>query len=214
MMRRILFIAAYATVSLLLGCNRTPETLKPEAYVNWISSADNGYVKERKIGSAALTVRYLPAYYLAYKEFQNSSNENPSFDSLYNAYRCSLSFQLILSADKSDRTYGNLKYYGLQSADEFPQRANDLNFGAGEYFSIEYDGKIYRPVMHVFEGFDNLNNSLSFVMVFELPEYNCGNPAGKMKNIRFSFNDSLWNLGMNHFEFQRAVFESKPKLKI
>lgn len=205
----ILFVAV-VTVS----CNRTPESLTANEYSTWISSEERGFVKQKKVKTVTMTARYLPAQFLAYRDFSNENNSGSSYDSIYNFYRCGLTFQFSLQADKLDEEYGNLKYYDIRSEEELMGRVRFLSFSTTDFFEAQWNNETFYPVLGAFEGFDELENRLTFTAVFQIADFNCGNPPENFDNVTFTFEDPLWGMGINHFVFQKPVFDNKPKLQL
>src|SRR5687768_5747592 len=100
---------------------QNPKELSPEKYVQWISSEDHGCIKSKNVKNVSIQVRYMPAEYLAYKEFSAPGN-TISFDSVFSSYRCGLAFQVTLSADEADAVYSSLMYYGVASQEDIQAR--------------------------------------------------------------------------------------------
>jgi hypothetical protein len=207
-------IIILSLIACTTGCNTTPESLNGADYVGWISSEKKGFVKTKKVNTVTITSRYMPAAFLAYREFMNGDYPDKLYDSIYNSYKCSVTFQFTMHADRKDKSYGNLKYYNIASQEELAGRVRFLNFSAAEFFLVEWNGAKYYPVLSVFEGFDELENKLSFSLVFQIPGFNCSAPPDNFDNVNFVFDDPLWGLGTNNFLFQNAVFQNKPKLSI
>jgi hypothetical protein len=193
------------------SCAKKPESLKANDYAKWISVAEHGFVKEKKVGAILMTVRFLPADYLAYREFVESSNDSVSFDSLYNSYRCGMTFHFFLSAPKDDVTYANLKYFGEFSEQAMMDRNRALSFSSGVFFTIKHKGIDYKPVINIFEA-DDLDNKLRFTLAFQIPEFDCSSPGPQFEDIDFLFEGGTWEVGVNHFLFSRSVFTDKPKM--
>jgi hypothetical protein len=143
-----------------------------------------------------------------------NANATVSFDSIYNEYRCGLTFQFSLQAEKSSMLYGNLKYYDIHSPEDLAIRTRLLSFSADEMFAVNCNSNAYLPAMIVFDGFNEIENKITFTMVFQIEEYGCGAMSPTFSNIIFTFDDLVWGLGKNHLQFDKSVFENKPKLDI
>lgn len=206
---RILYI--FAVVAFLPSCNSTPDSLNPEQYLSWVSSNKRAFNKTNRIKNVDIKMRYLPADYLAYKEFITSDSGN--YDSLRKSYQCGITFQLSIQADKTDRTYSNLMYYNVSSPEEMMVRTRYLNFSINDFISAEHNKIKYEPVLSHFEGYDALGNRLNFQVVFIIPEYNCGLPGQDFNNVIVTLDDPFWDLGTNKFEFENKVLLSLPKMK-
>jgi hypothetical protein len=171
-------------VLLTLACSSTPETLSADRYAKWVSSEDREFNKSKEVKNIELKARYLPAEYLAYREYMGS--DSIPFDSLLKSYQCGLTFQLTLQADKADKVYGNLQYYGVRGQEDLTERIRFLSFGAENFIHAQHNGETYTPVLTHFEGFDPISNRVSFQVVFIIPEYNCGNAKDSFQNLIIS----------------------------
>ncbi|WP_160143456.1 hypothetical protein [Chryseolinea soli] len=194
----------------LQGCTK-PESLEPAKYLPWIAAEDNGLVRTKAVNHVTMRARFLPADYLAYREFMNS--DNVSFDTVRKSYACGLSFQVSLQADKSDKVYGNLIQYGLQGDRDFLNRSTVLSFDIQNFISLKYKSKTILPVLSQYEGYNAIANSLSFQVVFQLQDYGCGDVTKDFDDVTLVFEDPYWNLGVNQFLFQKNSLTSIPKLK-
>ncbi|MBT1705602.1 hypothetical protein [Chryseosolibacter indicus] len=204
----LLFIVAI----LILSCNnKRPASLGAESYLRWISSTESNFVKVKTINNFNIQVKYLPSQYLAYREFMNS--DSLSYDSLLKSYACGLSFQILLHADKNDKHYYNLQYYGLTSEEELAARIRYLSFGIENFISIKHNENLYLPILSNFEGFDFIGNRLSFQVVFVIPEYNCGR-GSTLNDLILSFEDPYWSTGKSNFEFKGVDILRAPQLDL
>jgi hypothetical protein len=110
--------------------------------------------------------------------------------------------------------YGNLLYYGVPDADALTQRTRYLNFNVSEFVTLTYGDQVYEPVLSNFEGYNSIGNKINFIVVFELPEYNCGSFKDDSQNeLRLTFKDPYWDLGVNHFTFEKKYILTVPNLK-
>jgi hypothetical protein len=123
-----------------------------------------------------------------------------------------LTFQITLSADKADPTYGNLMYYNVPSQEELSARIRYLSFSIHEFISLKLGEKTFEPVLSNFEGFDQLGNKVSFQIAFIVPTYNCGNVNQDFNDITITLDDPFWDLGTNNFQFEKETFTEIPKL--
>lgn len=193
------------------GCNPERE-LSPEKYVRWVQDTENGLIKTKRLKGLQLEARYLPAPYLAYREFK-SLNETVAFDSLLSAYTCGLAFQFTLSASLQDREYGNLMYYETTSQEDLMARQRYLSFSGQEFIHLEYNGQTLLPALVQFEGYDALTNSLRFQASFESPMQSCGGKDSTLASLTFVFDDPFWNSGTTRFLWEENVLEKIPQLK-
>jgi hypothetical protein len=206
--RTIVFVIALLT----FGCNRAPEKLSIQDYSSWLSDEENGIYKSRQINGVTIDARFLPAELQAYKEYK--ANALAYYDSILQSYTCGLTFQIELYAEKSDKVYGNLLYYGVADEHALNDRTRYLNFNAAEFITLTYGDKVYEPVLSNFEGYNSIGNKINFIVVFELSEYMCGVFKSDSQNeIKLTFKDPYWDLGINHFEFEKKDILLVPKLK-
>lgn len=206
------FLQLGILLTVVLGCSQSQKSLDPDSYIKWIKHADIELSKHRRINGIDIRARYLPGEFLAYKEYLSS--DSFSYDSLLNAYQCSLSFEVQLQADKADPLYGNLMYHNVTSAELFNQRNRFLNFEIQEFISLTCREVEYDPVLSHFEGYDPLGNAMRFRVVFVIPTYNCGNVLPQFGNMTLTFIDPYWKMGTVNFEFEKNSILSLPKLKL
>jgi len=192
------------------ACTFTPDKLSIDEYRQWISDEDHGLFKSRQINGVSINARFLPAELQAYREY----NANVSkYDSILKLYICGLTFQIELQADKNDKSYGSLLYYNVMNEQELSQRVQYLNFNTAEFISLKYNEHMYNPVLANFEGYDALANRMRFVIVFDIPEYICGKFQSNSKDeLQLTYSDPVWNLGVNHFVFEKKDILTIPKL--
>jgi hypothetical protein len=206
---RIRFIVVFL---LLAACGASSRKLEIQQYEAWLLDVDNGLIKSKVISNVNITAKFLPANYLAYKEYRSSVDTD--YDSILKAYQCGLTFEVVLQADKADKIYGNLLYYGVPDADALTQRTRYLNFNISEFISLTYGDQVYEPVLSNFEGYNSIGNKINFIVVFELPEFNCGTfKEGSQNELMLTYKDPYWDLGVNHFVFEKKYILNVPKLK-
>ncbi|HYF68643.1 MAG TPA: hypothetical protein VD884_10925 [Ohtaekwangia sp.] len=193
------------------SCSQKPKALRPNEYLKWVAAEENGLVITKVINAVTLNARYLPADYLAYHEFKNSTAD--SFDSLVASYNCGLTFQFNIYADKTNKNYSNLMYYGLRNEQELSARTRILSFNISDFIMLEHDDKIYYPELSQFEGYDAIRNRLSFQMVFSVDEFDCGLDLSSFQDVTLIFEDPYWDVGVNYFEFEKNSFTGLPKIK-
>lgn len=208
------FIALLALigVAFIQSCSR-PENLPVERYRTWIANEENGLLKTKTVRNVRIMARYLPAEWLAYREFMNRPlGDTTSYDSIFSSYRCGMVFQVTLDADKNDKRYGSLFYYNLTSNNEVMTRTRALSFDIESFISAEYKDAGYYPVLSNFDGYDQLRNSVSFEVSFVIPDYQCGSTVPDFQDVKLSFFDPVWDLGTNHFNFDGESLSSVPSL--
>ena len=204
-------VFCFFMVALFCGCQSSDKELSPEKYTKWIFSKDHGLIKEKSVSNVKISVRFLPSQYLAYREYINTEKSKP-FDSIWVAYKCGLTFQVTLEAEKNDARYGNLMYYNISSQPELTARTQYLSFKIQEFIFLSRDETTIEPVLSNFEGFDQLGNKLSFQVSFILPDYQCGQKNNNFKDFALVFDDPFLDLGTNQFAFDSRSILDIPKL--
>jgi hypothetical protein len=195
---------------LVSGCSR-PDSLPAAEYEKWILSSESGFYKSKEVNDVDIAARFVPAQYLAYREFRN--REDASYDTLLKSYECGLAFQIVLQADRQHPNYGNLMFYGLDEAQDISDRTRYLNFNVAEFVSLTFAKETFHPVLANFEGYNNIANQISFQIVFDIPQYECGSFRSDVEDITLTFSDPVWGLGVNNFLFEKKDMESVPKLE-
>jgi hypothetical protein len=201
------------SVLIISSCDRIPESLNGQDYALWLASGDSELAKKQKVNDITVSTRFVPAEYLAYKEFISSS-DSVSFDSLLNSYKCGLTFQIAIEAPKTSERYRSLNYFNISTPQELADRIQFLSFHADEFISLQHNGVNYSPVLSNFEGFDELGNRLLFTVVFQITEYNCGVVSGDFNDVSLIFDDPYWELGTLNFLFKKKYISTVPKLRL
>lgn len=190
-----------------------PRELPPTSFFKWVSNKSNGLIKTREIKNVQLEAKYLPADFLAYKEFSSEHN-TLDFDSVRSAYKCALSFHVKISADAQHPEYGNLMQYKISSREEMMARLQYLSFRIPEFLHLHQGSKKYEPVLSHFEGFDQVGNSIRFQVSYVVDEFACGTIQPEFTDLTLTWDDPFWDLGTNNFLFPKNMFQEIPKLKL
>jgi len=191
-----------------------PEYLLPEQLNNWVNKEENGLIRTKTIQNVKLTAKFLPSELLAYREWITLESSHIPFDSIVNEYRQAAVFQFTMEADKLDKKYGSLMYYEAFSQEDLSYRINLLSFQIESFLSLRDGENKYFPVLSHFEGFDQIGNKITFQASFILSDFDQERFAKISHDVVFSFDDPIWGLGTNHFEFKRKDLHRIPKLKL
>src|SRR4051812_46545175 len=70
----------------------------------WINNPENGLVKTKQVDGIKLTVKYLPAEFLALKETKEEKGNRKCYDSLLNFYKKSHTFLLSIASKENENT--------------------------------------------------------------------------------------------------------------
>lgn len=193
------------------ACGGRPDSLRPEEYNRWIHSAPSGLVQEKEVNHVKMQAQFLPAAYLAYKEYASQGGSS-SYDSILNEYRCGLTFQFSIQAERDDQVYGNLLYYDVSSKEEVTERINYFNFRINEFIYLQQNGRSIEPVLTSFDGFDQIGNKAVFQVSFLLEEYKCGALPDVLSDLTLVFDDPAFDLGTNRFLFKGPALQEIPQL--
>lgn len=207
-MGRILLSLAF-----IISCTSRPSELPWRDYQEWLQNNDQEITKEKDINGLKMKAEFLPSDFLAYSEYEQlGSNATPGiFDSLLKEYKCGLSFKLSLLADEQT---ANLMYHGISTMNEYKQRVNLLSFYSEQFISLNVGDDQFKPVLAVFEGYNELSNRLTFSMVFTPQGYHCGVFDEEVQELKLTFDDPYWGTGTNHFLFRKGDIQNIPKLII
>lgn len=189
-----------------LGCN---SSIKNEAaFLEWLNQPENGYVKKNHTNGFSMTMKYLPAEYLAYAEFKNEDLD-PSKDraTLVEEFEDSRTFILSIEHEVSGIDISN---YGIQNISEFKRRISELNFNIKDYIFLKNEnGKKSKPVLTTFENSYELGGKKTFYIVFAKEQ----EKDIDAKKIDIVFEDPFFDTGINHFMFQTEQIDHSPILQ-
>jgi len=208
---RVILLSLFTVLLIALGGCK-PDRLKIDSYKAWIDKEGHGLIKKRVINGVSLEGRFLPGEYQAYQDYQ--ANPQQSLDSVLSAYKCGLTFHISLQADKETGDYRNLMYYNTHSQEEITERTRQLSFNASDFTELLYKGKHYVPVLSVFEGYNPIANRISLMLVFNVVDYPCGTDVDDSGEFDLTFYDPYWELGTNHFLFEKKDLMNVPGLII
>jgi hypothetical protein len=197
-----------AIIILLWGCTKSIHSEKE--FYNWLNNPDNGLLKEKEIDGIKYTVKYLPVEYLVYQELskmQNYSKETK--DSLIGLYINTRTFLLTIGTTEKSGS-GDIMYEGISEMEEFKERVELLNFDMKEYITLKTEVGDLLPRLSTLENTYGLKNSRNVYVVFASDgEFD----LMKAQKIDFTFNDEIFNTGINHFLFEREAIDNIPTLK-
>lgn len=181
-----------------------------EEYMRYVSDEDNGLVKHKAIAGIQMSVKYLPVDYSVYrelKELDEKPNEKQK-KKLRDSYKNSALFMLTLGPDTNE-TFDITKV-GVSNYGEFAERMEIMNFNMASFIQLEVNKKIYTPQLAQMENTYGLEKKRNILVVFSTPE-NTENQFMTKQDVKFIFNDGLFNTGVNKFLFQHQDFENLPK---
>jgi hypothetical protein len=196
------FFIGLLAVCLLPACQPGPKT--EAAFYAWLHDPGNGLVQTRQIGDLQLSVKYLPAELLAYREGKGAGYSPQRADSLRGRYRQSHAFLLTFKPVGSVAG-GDVMYRGVGSYGAYKQRVMDLNFNLDRYVSLRDGEKEVKPLLHTLENTYGATEGRSLYLVFE-------NAAAGGSTLDFVFSDEILGTGISHFRFRKSDLENVPSL--
>ena len=177
----------------------------------WMNNPKNGLVKTKSISGIKLTVRYLPAEYVAYQELKDNENTSDAAkDSVLALYKNNLTFLFSIGPDESYSSEIDIMRLGIGNYDEYSERALKLNFGMDEYVILKMGERKYQPVLSTLENVYGLSKQRNIYFVFapEEPEAD----FRKNEKLDFVFDDEIFNTGISHFIFLSENIKKIPSL--
>ena len=194
-MRNYILILLLSIIA--LACDSDPKDLK--SFYKRINDPGNGLVKSRDVEGIKISVKYLPAEFLALKESSEGGMKG-SYDSLYTLYKRNHTFLLSVSyTDEKD--INDPMYKDLRDYPEYKARAQAMNFDMNEYVSIKTSSNEYRPVLTSMENTYSLKGQRNVYLVFA--DESLKNELQTDNELDFVFDDVFFQTGVNHFVFEQ-----------
>lgn len=204
---RVIFIGLLSIV-FLQGCSSNSIN-EYKDYLSWLNDKDNGLVFDKEINGIQIKVKHLPSNFLAYQDLINEKNVSKSkADSLIQSYDKSLTFLLTLGIDGEKRK-GDIMYQGVQDYEDYKRKLYHLNFDIENRISLKMEGKEYKPVLSNLENVYGLTDSRKIMLVF-VPHEKKEETFYASNQIQFTYDDDLFNTGINHFTFNRKDINNTP----
>lgn len=200
----------YLTCFLLLaGCRQ--EIHDYSEYLKWINDEAHGLVKEKRINNLVLTVKYLPADYLVYRDLhEHQATSGKLKDSLSAQYRASKCFLLTIAPDKEKPgNDGDIMMRGIQSLEQYKTRSLTMNFDMNEYLQLVTGKKAYVPVLTHMENVYGVTSGRTIVMLFSPDKL--ANELKEEEELDIVFDDPLFDTGRSHFVFYKKDIDRIPK---
>lgn len=195
------------------GCQENMQTIdKADDFYRWLNNPANGLLKTRYIAGIRLTVKHLPAQYLAYRELKDEEAVTASYkDSVLALYKNNLTFLLTIAPDERKLPDVDIMSLGIRDYNEFKARAARMNFGMKEYVSLKIAARKYQPVLSTLENVYGLSKHRNIYIVFNPGE----DPEGfkNAEKLDFVFNDEIFNTGISHFIFHKTNIDGIPHFK-
>lgn len=195
---------AVLSVLILTGCTNSLKT--ESALLEWLNEPENGYVKRHHANGFSMTLKYLPAEYLAYKE----SKEDPSlleWNDLLGEFKDSRTFLLSIEHELAGVDVTN---YGVRDMPAYKKRISQLNFNIKDYlFLKDGSGQKSKPALTTFENLYEIGGKKVFYIVFS-KEQNDYTPP---EHLDIVFEDPFLETGISHFVFKTDDIDNLPPLQ-
>lgn len=200
-------------VFLILGfsCSMPVEKLEIKEYLSWINASENNISKHKIVNGLDINVKFLPPEFLTYREIEKDAAMLSAKDSLYEIYSNSMSFLMTLGPDERQEPGSNVMHKGVSDYSDYTKRVGAMNFDMDQYVKIIVDGVEYLPVLSAMENVYTLTPKRSILFVF-VPKERDDPALLNAKKIDFVYSDELFDLGVNHFVFNKTDLENRPLL--
>jgi len=197
-------------ISFLLTSCKTSHVNSVEEYNKWMNDPENGLVKTKKIKGLTVSVKYLPAAYLIYKELGETDYSEKDRDSLKKAYERSLTFLMTIAPDKEKGNKNDIMLEGIVNYKDYSERLLTLNFELDKNVTLKSDNLELKPVLSALENTYGLSKSRSITFVFA-PDIKEMEMLKNAKTLDFVYIDELFQLGILHFNFNN---EKQPSFSL
>lgn len=205
---KLLYIGLFLLLVILSCGNKTITT--NEEYLKWMNDEDNGLVMTKEAGGITIKVKYLPSNYLAYQDLSGQTIiKKEESDSIIKSYDKSLTFLITIGVDGEVKK-GDVMYQGVQNYEEYKKRLYAMNFDIENNVTIKIGEKKYRPVLSNLENGYGLTESRNITLVF-VPETKEDQLFYLGEEIQFTYDDELFDSGINHFTFDRKKLNNIPQ---
>lgn len=194
-----------------VSCGQSEGQLSWQRYQEWIFDESNDLKKTRNVNDINLSVQYVPAGFLAYREMLSEGVmiDCIRYQQFENNYKCGLTFRVLLEPEAQGV---NLLYHRVSDEISYKQRVNDLSFGNSEYLTMKVGDNEYAPVLSNYEGYNEMLNRLVFTAVFQPDEFECGTFKPGINEFTFTFDDPFWGMGVNNFKYGTSTLAEVPQI--
>lgn len=204
---KLLYIGLFFLV-VLISCGKKSITSNEE-YLSWMNDEANGLVMSKEVGGITIKVKYLPPNYLAYQDLSGQTIiKKQESDSIIKSYDKSLTFLMTIGVDGEVKK-GDVMYQGIKDYAAYKERLYTMNFDIENDITIKIGGKKYHPVLSNLENGYGLTSSRNITLVF-VPEAKEEKSFYTSEEIQFTYDDDLFDTGINHFTFNREDINNIP----
>jgi hypothetical protein len=187
---------------LAASCGKQPSTMKE--YFEWLNDPANRLVQERKVNGYKLTMKFLPAEYLAYKDMKDEGLGMDAKDSILSLYEKNLTFLLTVGPDEESGNKADVMMSDIGSKEEYTDRVMAMNFVMEDMITLQAGDEKIRPVLSNMENTYGLGKSRSLMIVFAP----ANKPSGPAYDLAYA--DELFGTGILHFVFDTERINNIP----
>ncbi|WP_132065886.1 MULTISPECIES: hypothetical protein [Aquimarina] len=195
----------YVFLLIAMGCSSSINSEKE--LLKWLGDPDHGFIKKTKANGFLLSMKYLPAEYLALNEMKkDNKTDMKDFQGYVDKFKNSKTFLLTISHDEETVNVSN---YNVANLSEYGQRIRDLSFNIKEVLVLKTNsGKKYNPVLTTMENAYEIANKKSIYMVFSDDQKEILNS----EQLDIVFQDTFLDTGISHFVFENEKINNLPNL--
>lgn len=205
-------MAVVFALLVISGCGKQSVRTEGE-YLKWLENEENGVVKTKYVNGLEIKIKYLPAEYLAYQEMsKETSVTKGKIDSVINLYKNGMTFLMTIGPDeRNGKTGGDVMYRSVTSYSEYAQRVFTMNFDMEPLIELHAGANNYKSVLSSMENIYSLSPKRNILFVFA-PLDKQDKSLITSATMDFVYDDQLFDLGTNHFLFNRNAINSVPKI--
>lgn len=195
----------YIFLLIAIGCSSSINSEKE--LLKWLGDPGHGFIKKTKANGFLLSMKYLPAEYLALNEMKkDNKTDMKDFQGYVDKFKNSKTFLLTISHDEETVNVSN---YNVANLSEYGQRIKDLSFNIKEVLVLMTNsGKKYNPVLTTMENAYEIANKKSIYMVFSDDQKEILNS----EQLDIVFQDTFLDTGISHFVFENEKINNLPNL--
>ncbi|HEX8547984.1 MAG TPA: hypothetical protein VF691_13570 [Cytophagaceae bacterium] len=195
-------VFVFIGLSTLFSCKKTSFNNEKELH-EYVSSLS----KKSETDLYTVTVKYLPAEYLTYKELKGKSYSTNEKDSLQRVYNTSRAFiiNIRLKDDRLDPLKENSAGYT-----EYKNKLEALAFDMESFVTVEADSIEFLPVLSMLHPTQNLGGGKSVYLLFADNEKQSG--LLKADHLNLIFKDEIFSTGSHKFNFSKKDLNDIPNI--
>jgi hypothetical protein len=202
----LLFILIVFSLS---ACKKT-EIADSKEYFSYLANPKNGLVKEKTVAGLTIKVKYIPEDYLVYNMVKDLDLKTltPTYkDSIAKSYANSVTYMVSIGPAQNEDF--DVTRVGVGSYQEFAERIEQMAFNAQDWFAVTIKDKSHTPVIVRMENINALEKSRNFMVIFNSTK---GSENDFRKNdMCLTYDDGLFNTGLNKFIFNATDIQELPK---